>query len=47
MKKIWSKAISGYANSCDGIIVWGIDARKDEYTSIVKGGVKVRRAISL
>lgn len=34
MKKIWSKAISGYANSCDGIIVWGIDARKDEDTNI-------------
>ena len=34
MKKIWSKAISGYSNSCDGIIVWGIDARKDEETGI-------------
>ena len=26
-KGIWSKALSGYANLTDGIIVWGIDAR--------------------
>jgi hypothetical protein len=29
-KKIWSKALSGYANITDGLIVWGIDARKTE-----------------
>ena len=27
-KKIWSKALSGYANITDGLIIWGIDARK-------------------
>ena len=27
-KRIWSKALSGFANLTDGIIVWGIDARK-------------------
>ena len=27
-KKIWSKALSGYANLTDGLIIWGIDARK-------------------
>jgi hypothetical protein len=27
-KKIWSKALSGYANTTDGLIIWGIDARK-------------------
>ena len=27
-KKIWSKAISAFANMNDGLIVWGIDARK-------------------
>jgi Putative DNA-binding domain len=27
-KKTWSKALSGYANLGDGLIVWGIDARK-------------------
>jgi hypothetical protein len=27
-RKIWSKALSGYANITDGVIVWGIDARK-------------------
>lgn len=27
-KKIWSKVLSGYANTTDGLIIWGIDARK-------------------
>jgi hypothetical protein len=26
-KKIWSKALSGYANITDGLVIWGIDAR--------------------
>jgi hypothetical protein len=26
-KLIWSKALSGYANMTDGLVVWGIDAR--------------------
>lgn len=31
-KKIWSKALAGYANITDGLLIWGIDARKDEAT---------------
>ncbi|MFZ1755084.1 MAG: ATP-binding protein [Caldilineaceae bacterium] len=27
-RKIWSKALSGYANTTDGLIIWGVDARK-------------------
>ena len=27
-KEIWSKALSGFANISDGLIVWGIDARE-------------------
>ncbi len=27
-RSIWSKALSGYANMTDGIVLWGIDARK-------------------
>jgi hypothetical protein len=27
-KEKWSKALSGYANITDGLIIWGIDARK-------------------
>jgi len=27
-KRIWSKALSGFANITDGLIIWGIDARK-------------------
>lgn len=27
-KKIWSKVLSGYANITDGLVIWGIDARK-------------------
>ncbi len=27
-REIWSKALSGFANTTDGVIVWGIDARK-------------------
>ncbi len=27
LKKTWSKALSGYANITDGLIVWGIDAQ--------------------
>jgi hypothetical protein len=27
-KKIWSKALAGFANITDGLIIWGIDARK-------------------
>src|SRR5687767_6400282 len=26
-KKIWSKALSGYANITDGLVIWGVDAR--------------------
>jgi Putative DNA-binding domain len=33
-KKNWSKALSGYANITDGVIVWGIDARNDPVTEV-------------
>lgn len=29
-KEIWSKALSGYANITDGLIIWGVDARKTQ-----------------
>jgi hypothetical protein len=29
-KRIWSKALSGYANITDALIIWGIDARKTQ-----------------
>ena len=28
-KKLWSKALSGFANTGGGVIVWGIKAKKD------------------
>lgn len=34
IKKIWSKALSGFANTGGGVLVWGIDARKDKETQI-------------
>jgi len=33
-KRIWSKALSGFANTEGGVLVWGIDARKDATTGI-------------
>ncbi len=33
-KKIWSKALSGYANITDGLVIWGIDARKTQPRNI-------------
>lgn len=33
-KKIWSEALSGFANTEGGMLVWGIDARKDPSTGI-------------
>jgi hypothetical protein len=29
-RKIFAQCISGFANSSGGIIVWGVDARKDD-----------------
>ena len=29
-KKIWSKALSGYGNITDGLVIWGIDAEEKE-----------------
>ncbi len=34
IREIWSTALSGFANSGGGILVWGIDARKDTQTQI-------------
>ena len=28
--KYWSKALSGFANTAGGVLVWGVDARKDQ-----------------
>jgi hypothetical protein len=33
-RKIWSKGLSGFANITDGVIVWGIDARKTQPRNI-------------
>ena len=34
VKKIWSEALSGFANTEGGVLVWGIDARKDSDTGV-------------
>jgi hypothetical protein len=34
LKEIWYEALSGFANSGGGVLVWGIDARKDPATGI-------------
>ena len=40
IKKIWAEALSAYGNTCDGLLVWGISARKD------KDGVDCVEALS-
>jgi Putative DNA-binding domain len=34
LKEIWSKALSGFANTGAGVLIFGIDARKDQTTGI-------------
>lgn len=34
VKKIWSEALTGFANTEGGVLVWGIDARPDPITKI-------------
>jgi hypothetical protein len=34
LKEIWYEALSGFGNSGGGVLVWGIDARKDPATGI-------------
>lgn len=34
VKKIWSEALAGFANTEGGVLVWGIDARPDSVTKI-------------
>jgi hypothetical protein len=34
LKKIWYEALSGLGNSGGGVLIWGIDARKDQATGI-------------
>ncbi len=34
IKEIWSKALGGFANTGGGVVVFGIDARKDSVTGI-------------
>jgi hypothetical protein len=33
-KEIWSEALAGFANTQGGVLVWGIDARKDTTTGV-------------
>lgn len=33
-KRTWSKALAGFANTQGGVLIWGIDARKDHATGI-------------
>jgi hypothetical protein len=41
VKKLWSKALSGFANVGGGVLVWGIEARRD------KSGVDAANRLSL
>lgn len=34
IKEIWSKALAGFANTEGGVLIWGIDARKDPTTGV-------------
>lgn len=34
VKRIWSEALSGFANTEGGVLVWGIDARKNPDTGV-------------
>jgi hypothetical protein len=34
LKEIWYEALSGFGNSGGGVLIWGIDARKDKTTEI-------------
>lgn len=34
IKEIWSEALSGFANTAGGVLVWGLDARKDKTTGV-------------
>jgi hypothetical protein len=35
-KKIWSKALSGFSNITDGLIVWGIRQRKRRHAILTQ-----------
>jgi hypothetical protein len=34
IKKTWSEALAGFANTQGGVLVWGVDARKDSVTGV-------------
>ncbi len=34
IKKIWSEALAGFANTQGGVLIWGIDARPDRATGV-------------
>lgn len=34
LKEVWSKSLSAFANTEGGVLLWGIDARKDEESGI-------------
>lgn len=33
-KRTWSKALAGFANTQGGVLIWGVDARKDQATGV-------------
>lgn len=34
IRKLWSKALSGFANTAGGVLLWGLDARRDRDTGM-------------
>jgi Putative DNA-binding domain len=38
VKEMWSEALSGFANTQGGVLIWGIDARQDTETGIDAAG---------
>src|SRR6266404_6707775 len=33
-KRKWSEALAGFANTQGGVLIWGVDARKDPATGV-------------
>jgi hypothetical protein len=48
LRSIWCKALSGFGNSGDGVLVWGLDARKgEEGVDIIRAPVLVNNPSAL
>jgi hypothetical protein len=43
LKRTWSRTVAGFANTEGGVVVWGIDARKDKANHIDAGVLKSGR----